>query len=82
MNRLFREYGLYRDPARGWIAGVAAGLALRFGVNDGVIRIAFVVLALAATPMLALIAYVLLAVLMPAGPVLLDRRADRAWRYR
>jgi hypothetical protein len=32
--------------------------------------------------MLALIAYVLLAVLMPAGPVLLDRGADRAWRYR
>jgi phage shock protein PspC (stress-responsive transcriptional regulator) len=82
MTNLFRDYGLYRDPAQGWIAGVAAGLARRFGVSAGVLRIAFVLLALAGTPILALAGYVVLAVLMPTGPVLLDRRSDRSWWYR
>ena len=33
------RYGFYRDPARGWVAGVAAGLAERFGVSAGVLRL-------------------------------------------
>ena len=66
------RYGLYRDPVRGWIAGVAAGLGERFGVSAGVIRIVFVLMALTGTPILAGILYAVLAVLMPAKPLLID----------
>jgi phage shock protein PspC (stress-responsive transcriptional regulator) len=77
------RYGLFRDPANGWIAGVAAGLAERFGVNETVIRLVFVLLALAGTPILAIVVYAVLAVVMPVRPTLLDfRRTDRTWRYR
>ena len=77
------RYGLFRDPANGWIAGVAAGLAERFGVNDAVIRLAFVLLALVGTPILAIVLYAVLAVLMPVRPTLLDfHRTGRTWRYR
>jgi phage shock protein PspC (stress-responsive transcriptional regulator) len=65
------RYGLYRDPARGWIAGVAAGLGERFGVSAGVIRLVFVLMALT-MPVLAVILYPVLAVLLPARPVLID----------
>ncbi len=68
------RYGLFRDPARGWIAGVAAGLAERFGLAVGVIRLVFVLLALAGTPILAAIGYAALAVLLPARPLLIDAR--------
>ena len=30
---------LYRDPKRGWIAGVCAGLADYFGLAPGVVRV-------------------------------------------
>jgi phage shock protein PspC (stress-responsive transcriptional regulator) len=66
------RYGLYRDPARGWIAGVAAGLGERFGVSAGVIRLVIVVMALAGTPILAGVLYAVLSVLMPAKPLLID----------
>jgi phage shock protein PspC (stress-responsive transcriptional regulator) len=66
------RYGLYRDPARGWIAGVAAGLGERLGVSAGVIRLVIVVMALAGTPILAGVLYAVLAVLMPAKPLLID----------
>jgi phage shock protein PspC (stress-responsive transcriptional regulator) len=65
------RYGLYRDPARGWIAGVAAGLGERFGVSAGVIRIVFLLIVLT-MPVLAVILYPVLAVLLPAKPVLID----------
>lgn len=75
------RYGLYRDPARGWIAGVAAGLGERFGVSAGVIRIVFVLMALTGTPVLAGILYAVLAVLMPAKPLLIDTYPyRRGWR--
>ena len=48
---MINRYGLYRDPSRGWIAGVAAGLSERFGVSTGVIRLVFVLLALVAHPL-------------------------------
>jgi phage shock protein PspC (stress-responsive transcriptional regulator) len=82
MNRLFRNYGLFRDPSRGWIAGVSAGLAERFGLTDTVIRLLFVLLAFAGTPILAVIGYTVLAVSMPVRPVFLETRADRARPYR
>ena len=35
--------GLYRDKANGWIFGVCAGLAERFGFNTGMVRLIAVV---------------------------------------
>ena len=66
------RYGLFRDPARGWIAGVAAGLGARFGVSAGVIRLVFVLMAFMGTPVLAGVLYAVLAVMMPARPLLID----------
>jgi len=76
------RYGLYRDPARGWIAGVAAGLAERFGVSAGVLRLCFLLMAFMGTPILAGVLYAVLAVLMPARPLLIDARPYRReyWR--
>jgi hypothetical protein len=43
----------------------------------------FVLLALAGTPILAIVLYAVLAVLMPVRPTLLDfHRTGRTWRYR
>jgi phage shock protein PspC (stress-responsive transcriptional regulator) len=82
MNDLLRRYGLYRDPAHGWIAGVAAGLAERFGIGVAAARLVFVLLAIVTTPILALIAYAALAIFMPIRPVFLDLRAERRSYYR
>jgi phage shock protein PspC (stress-responsive transcriptional regulator) len=77
---MMSRYGLFRDPARGWIAGVAAGLAERFEVSAGVIRLVIVVAALAGTPVLAGLVYAVLAVMMPVRPFLFDARRDRFGR--
>jgi phage shock protein PspC (stress-responsive transcriptional regulator) len=76
------RYGLYRDPARGWVAGVAAGLGQRFGVSAGVIRLVFLLMAFMGTPVLAAVLYAVLAVLMPARPLIIDARPYRReyWR--
>jgi phage shock protein C len=74
------RYGLFRDPSRGWIAGVAAGLGERFGVSTGIIRLVFVLLALTGTPVLAGIVYAVLAVLIPARPLMIDASYRRRWR--
>ena len=76
------RYGLYRDPARGWVAGVAAGLGERFGVSAGVIRLVFLLMAFMGTPILAGVLYAVLAVLMPARPLIIDARPYRReyWR--
>jgi phage shock protein C len=76
------RYGIYRDPARGWIAGVSAGLAERFGVSAGVIRLCFLLMAFMGTPVLAGVLYALLAVLMPARPLIIDARPFRREYYR
>jgi phage shock protein C len=76
------RYGLYRDPARGWIAGVAAGLAERFGVSAGVIRLCFLLMAFMGTPVLAGVLYAVLAVLMPARPLIIDPHPYRREYYR
>ena len=75
------RYGLYRDPTNGWVAGVAAGLGERFGVSVGVIRIVFVLFALAAHPLTALVVYAVLAFLMPSRPIRDLYVSTRAWRY-
>ena len=74
------RYGLFRDPSQGWIAGVAAGLGERFGVSTVVIRLVFVLLALGGTPVLAAIVYAVLAVLIPARPLMIDASYRRLWR--
>jgi len=71
---------LYRDPSRGWIAGVAAGLADGFGVNAGVIRLVFVLLALTGTPVAALILYVLLCLFVPVRRYQPESSFSRRWR--
>jgi phage shock protein PspC (stress-responsive transcriptional regulator) len=76
------RYGLFRDPARGWIAGVAAGLAERFGVSAGILRLCFLLMAFVGTPVLAGVLYALLAVLMPAKPLLIDAHPYRREYYR
>jgi phage shock protein PspC (stress-responsive transcriptional regulator) len=73
-------YGVFRDPSRGWIAGVAAGLGARFGVAVWVIRTVFVLFALTGTPVLAAIVYAVLAVLIPARPLMIDASSRRRWR--
>lgn len=74
------RHSLYRDPARGWIAGVAAGLGDRFGVNPTVIRLVFVLFALTGTPVLAAIVYAVLAVMLPAKPLVIEAYSSRRWR--
>ena len=75
------RYGLFRDPARGWIAGVAAGLAERFGLTAAIVRVLFVVLAIVSTPVVALILYAVLAFVLPARPLLIDSSSyRRRWR--
>jgi phage shock protein PspC (stress-responsive transcriptional regulator) len=70
------RYGLFRDPARGWIAGVAAGLADRFGVTALAVRLSFLLLALCGRPVLAVAIYALLGVVVPARPLTIDARSD------
>ena len=74
------RYGLYRDPHHGWIAGVAAGLGERFGVSTFIIRLVFVLVALSGTPVLAAIIYAVMAVLIPAKPLMIDASYRRRWR--
>jgi phage shock protein C len=54
---------LYKADARGEIAGVCIGLADFFNIDVTLIRIAFVLLALSGGP--GLIAYIVLAIVMP-----------------
>src|SRR4051794_5299725 len=56
---------LRRDPAHGWIAGVLAGLGERVGVDPMILRVGFVVLAVA-TGGIALLAYVVTWAALPA----------------
>jgi phage shock protein C len=74
--------GLYRDPQNGKIAGVCAGLAAYFGMKTGGVRLAFILLSIFWTPLPVLVAYIVLAVLLPARPAhLFKDSADEAfWR--
>jgi phage shock protein C len=77
---MINRCGLYRDPTKGWIAGVAAGLGERLGVSTGVIRLVFVLFALVAHPLTALVVYAVLAFLMPPRPISDFYVSNRAWR--
>jgi phage shock protein PspC (stress-responsive transcriptional regulator) len=52
-------------PDDRWIAGVCSGLALRFGLTPGVVRLLFVLSCLLPGPQF--IVYIVLWILMPDG---------------
>jgi phage shock protein C len=68
--------GLYRDPARGKIAGVCAGLADYFGVKVGGVRIALILLSVFGFFGPVLVGYIVLAVLLHPRPAHLFKDSD------
>ena len=67
---------LYRNPKRGMVFGVCAGIADYFGFDVTITRVAVIVGALFSFPLL-LIAYILLAFLLPCKPsVMGDESVD------
>ena len=65
MNRFDRiRANLARDPKRGWIGGVCAGIARRFNIDAAFVRVGFVVAAVFAWQ-LALAAYAVAWILLP-----------------
>ena len=72
---------LYRNPKRGWIAGVCAGLADYFGLSVGVVRLATLVLLIAFT-LPTFIAYVIAAMVLERRPEAMhaSREEEAFWR--
>ena len=67
---------MFRDPDRGWIAGVCAGIAESAGVDPMVIRLAAVISTIFfVVP--ALVAYVALAIVLPVRPSTLFASAEQ-----
>ena len=64
---------LRRDRERGWLAGVAAGIAGRFGIDPVLVRLAFVVATAAGGAGVAI--YALAWLVVPAGDSAPGRRA-------
>jgi phage shock protein PspC (stress-responsive transcriptional regulator) len=63
MIQRLRRYGLVRSSQDAVIAGVLGGLARRFGVSAGLLRVLFVVSIILPGPQV--LAYLVLWVLMP-----------------
>jgi phage shock protein PspC (stress-responsive transcriptional regulator) len=74
-DRVSDQFGLYREPARGWIAGVCAGIAEKLQIGCGWVRLAFIVLGLALHGIIALLLYIALAVVMKKRPVMMGEAA-------
>ena len=72
---------LYRNPRRGWIAGVCAGLADYFGLTRGVVRV-LALICLVAFTLPTLVAYLIAAVVLERRPETMQgTRAEEAfWR--
>lgn len=72
---------LYRNPRRGYVAGVCAGLADYFGIEPFLIRLAMVIGLIFFAPPL-LIAYAIAAVALPPRPEQLYRTQEdeEFWR--
>jgi phage shock protein C len=68
--------GLYRDPRRGRIAGVCAGLADYFGVSLTGVRLVVILLSVFGLFGPILIGYIALAILLQRRPERLFRDAD------
>jgi len=77
----YDRWRVWRDPERGWIAGVCAGIAENVGVDPAVIRVVAVIsLVFFVVP--ALVAYVALAIILPVRPPSLFASTEEAgfWR--
>lgn len=61
-----KTQGLVRPTSGKWLAGVCAGLADRFGLPRGLVRLLFVIFGIVGA---GEIAYIVLWLLMPKGPV-------------
>lgn len=61
------RYRLYRVPGRGWLAGVAAGMADYLGADVRLVRLGWVLALIFFTPP-AVIAYVVMTVVIPRRP--------------
>jgi phage shock protein C len=72
---------LYRNPKRGWIAGVCAGLADYVGLSPGVVRLVTVVLLFAFT-LPTLVAYAIAAMVLERRPegMQASREEEAFWR--
>jgi phage shock protein C len=72
---------LYRNPKRGWIAGVCAGLADYFGLSAGLVRLVTVILLLAFT-LPTLLAYLIAAMVLERRPEAMhaSREEEAFWR--
>lgn len=72
---------LYRDPKRGWIGGVCAGLADYFGLAPGVVRVLTLICLIAFT-LPTLIAYVIAAMVLERRPEAMQasREEETFWR--
>lgn len=81
MNSSGNPFRLFRDPQRGMIAGVCAGIADYFGIEPIVTRLAAVLGLMFFLP-LTLIAYVILAIVLPPKPPALygNRDEEAFWR--
>ena len=79
----YDPHAFYRDPVRGRIAGVCAGLAEYFELGTGIVRVLFVLLIFVTTPVIAVLIYAILAFVMPARPLRLENEYwQRPWRTR
>jgi phage shock protein C len=72
---------LYRDPSRGWLAGVCAGIAAYFGIEPVLVRLGFLA-SLVFFFLPAAIGYVILAIALPPRPQGLygSREEEAFWR--
>ena len=68
---------LYRSPDDRMLAGVAGGLAEMLDFDPSIIRIVWAVL-IVLTGGLALLVYIVMAIVVPERPIGVDRRAARA----
>jgi len=72
---------LYRNPRRGWIAGVCAGLADYFGLSRAVVRV-LTMICLVAFTLPTLVAYLIAAVVLERRPETMygTREEEAFWR--
>ena len=72
---------LYRNPKRGWIAGVCAGLADYFGLSPGLVRLVTLICLIAFT-LPTLVAYVIAAMVLERRPEAMhaSREEEAFWR--
>ncbi len=72
---------LYRNPKRGWIAGVCAGLADYFGLSPNLVRLVMVICLIAFT-LPTFVAYVIAAMVLERRPEAMhaSREEEAFWR--